>query len=307
METGESKITGYFAERSGLSASDFPIGIGDDMAQMAVGSVGSLLITTDMLLDGSHFDSACHSLEQIGYKSMAASLSDCAAMATVPFAAVVSVGLPAGFSEAALKSLHSGLLRAGEMFDCKLIGGDITSWRNEQGKLAVSVALVSKPGATAPIKRSGAKVGDIICVTGSLGASIQGKHISFTPRVKEALEISRLAAPTAMMDISDGLSTDLSHLCRSSGVGAVVYEKFIPVSQAAKEAENPLEAALNDGEDFELLFTVSKDRFQTLKKNWTMDTAITVVGEITTGGLKIVYGNGTEAELKPGGFDHIGG
>lgn len=305
LDTKESKITGYFAEKSNLNPADFPIGIGDDMAQMCFGGLDSALITADMLLDGTHFDTNVHSFEQIGYKSMAASISDCAAMATIPFAAVVSVALPKGFSPNRLKELHAGLLRSGDMFDCKLIGGDITSWQSSEGKLAVNVTMLSKPASTKPIKRSDAKVGDIVCVTGNLGGSLSSKHICFIPRVKEALEIARIASPTAMMDISDGISTDLTHLARLSGVGATIEEKLLPISQAALSSKNPLNSALSDGEDFELLFTISENDFEKLKTDWQIATPITAIGRITDNGMRIKYKDGSVDNLLPEGFDHI--
>jgi thiamine-monophosphate kinase len=305
MDTNESKMTGYFADKSKLDPADFPIGIGDDMAQMNFGGLDSALITTDMLLDGSHFDTSIHTLEEIGYKSMAASLSDCAAMASIPFAAVVAVALPKGFGSDKLKELHAGILRSGEMFNCKLIGGDITSWPDGEGKLAVNVTMLSKPAATKPVERSGAKAGDVICVTGSLGGSIKSKHTSFVPRVREALEIARIANPTAMMDISDGISTDLTHIARLSKVGAILEEKLIPFSQEALESGDPLSSALNDGEDFELLFTLSKDNWELLKSEWQMDTPLSNIGVITERDLTIRLKDGTLKKITPSGFDHI--
>ncbi len=302
MSTKEAEIVQYFAAKGKLSAAKFPIGIGDDMAQVRLTKGSSVLITTDMLLDGVHFDTKKATLEQIGYKSMAASLSDCAAMATVPVAAVVSVALPRNFSSAKLKKLHKGILTAAKKYNCPLIGGDITSWAKP---LAVSVAMLSRPGATKPVKRSTAKIGDIICVTGFLGGSIFKKHLDFKPRLGESLAIAKAGA-NAMIDISDGLSTDLNHISRLSKKGACLEADDIPVSSQAKKTANPLKAALNDGEDFELLFTISKKCFEHLKRNWLFKVKLTAIGKIVRGSsVKIKMPDGRVVELLPGGYDHL--
>lgn len=308
MAEAESRVTDYFAQKSELCSEDFPIGIGDDMAWMRFGGDGSALITTDMLLEGSHFDLAKCTLEQVGYKSMAVSLSDCAAMASVPFAAVASVGLPKGFGSEKLKELHAGILRAGREFGCSLVGGDITSWPKADDGLAVSITMLSKPGKCEPVRRTTAKAGDVICVTGALGGSLEGKHLDFTPRVKEAIRLTELVKLHSMMDISDGLSTDLTHICRLGGVGAVVEADMLPISEQAGKADDPLGAALNDGEDFELLFTLSLQEYEKLASEWDMETAITKVGVITeTSDVEIVYKDGRKELLVPGGYDHLRG
>ncbi|MEN6309041.1 MAG: AIR synthase related protein [Anaerohalosphaeraceae bacterium] len=301
--TKEDNITSWFASQSKIDPARFPIGIGDDMAQVALDGGASVLITTDMLLDGVHFDLRTATLEQVGYKSMAASLSDCAAMATIPLCAVCAVGLPKGFGQQELKALYAGLLRAGRMFDCELIGGDITAWAEPAQRLAVNVTMLSKPtGYHPPVRRNGAKKGDTICVSGPLGGSLLGKHLSFVPRVQLALEMTRIAHINAMMDLSDGISTDLNRICTQSKVGALIEAAQIPISEAARQSADPLAAALNDGEDFELLFTVAPDQWKKLESL----SDIIRVGMVTdTGRMELQWPDGQIVPLEPKGFDHL--
>jgi len=304
MSASEDEITAWFARQAKLPAADFPIGIGDDMAQIRWRGE-SVLITTDMLLDGVHFDVRRASLEQAGYKAMAVSLSDCAAMATRPVAAVVCVALPRSYGEKELKELHSGIVRAGAKYGCALVGGDITSWKNEN-PFAVSVAMISECAGGEPITRSGAKVGDCICVTGTLGGSGYGRHLEFEPRVKEAMKIAGAVKVNSMIDISDGLSSDLNRICTQSAVGAIIDARLIPVSDDARRNEDPLGSALNDGEDFELLFTLSRRECEGLLKDWDEAVAITRIGTITdTKRMQMKMADGQINELRAGGYEHL--
>ncbi len=306
MTRGEDQITTWFARQSALSGDRFPIGIGDDMAMLRLGKDASVLITTDMLLEGVHFDLKKAGLEQVGYKAMAVSLSDCAAMATQPIAAVVAVGLPADFSSQQLKQLHMGIVRAGQKHNCELIGGDITKFKSD-GPFVINVAMLSKPApGIEPVRRDSAQVDDCICVTGTLGGSLQGKHLEFDPRINEAVKIAKIVRLHAMMDISDGLSRDLPRICSQSGVGAIIEAGKIPLSDAAAKSNDPLAGALNDGEDFELLFTLSQSDCQKLLETWRDTPPITCIGTITENKDILIKSESGETKLlQAAGFDHL--
>lgn len=301
----EDAITSWFASVSQADGSMFPIGIGDDMAQVRAGADRTLLITTDMLLDGTHFDLHRCTLQQAAYKAMMASMSDCAAMATVPVCAVAAVAMPSSFGESELKELHAGLIEAGRKYGCELIGGDITKWQCSEGRFAINVTMLSKSSDYhPPVRRNGAKVGDYICVTGTLGGSIEGKHLDFDPRVNEALAITKVVKIHSMMDITDGLSTDLNRICAQSGVGAMLIAGNIPISETSLKEKVPLDCALYDGEDFELLFTLSPPEYEKLPH---LDTvSITRIGTITDSGrIDLKYSDGRIEQLTPRGYDHL--
>lgn len=228
---------------------------GDDMAILRWPSEDLLLVGVDQVLDGVHFDSAVHSARLIGGKVMNRNLSDCAAMGCLPAAAVVSAALPRSAGMEYAKELYLGMHEAGEQFGCAIIGGDTGSW---EGKLALSVTVLGRSAGVEPVRRSGARAGEKIYVTGPLGGSILGRHMRFVPRVEEGRRLAQSGRVSAMIDLSDGLSRDLGHICRESGVGAIIFGERVPVhadALAINDGRTGLEHALHDGEDYELLFT----------------------------------------------------
>jgi thiamine-monophosphate kinase len=233
------------------------IGIGDDLAALNWPRGDLLLVGVDQVLDGVHFDSAVHSPRAIGQKAMNRNLSDCAAMACLPAAATVTFALPRGIGEDYAKELFLGIMEAGDKFDCTIVGGDTASW---PGKLAITVSILGRSAGITPVGRAGAKPGDAIYVTGPLGGSILGRHMTFEPRVQLARELAANFQLHAMMDLSDGLGRDLRHICRASGVGATLQIQKIPIHpDAIQLAKNdPVVHAITDGEDYELLI-VSPD------------------------------------------------
>jgi thiamine-monophosphate kinase len=232
------------------------IGIGDDCAAVEWDGGKDVLVTTDMLLEGSCFLLDAGG-ERIGRKAMAVNLSDMAAMAGEPNSAVVSLGLPRSGGRGLAEDLYRGMHQMGDEFGVVIVGGDTNTW---DGPLTISVTLFGEPTCSGPVRRKGAEAGDWLMVTGEMGGSIVGHHLDFTPRVREAQRLHEMVKLKAMIDISDGLAADLHHLCEESGVGAEVVAERVPIRQAAREmkdAKSPLEHALGDGEDFELLFAVS--------------------------------------------------
>ncbi|MBE3097151.1 MAG: thiamine-monophosphate kinase [Planctomycetes bacterium] len=307
---GEWKLIEWIRSRTRLDPTAFPIGPGDDMALVGLGGESQCLLTVDALLEGTHFDLAKATPKQVGYKAMAVSLSDAAAMAAKPVCALAWAGLPESRGMAFAKDLSAGMAEAAEKFACPIVGGDITSWN--QPLVTVGTALVARPAGIIPIRRSGAKAGDLLFVTGELGGSVLGRHLAFTPRVTEARQLAALVTIHAMIDLSDGLSTDLGHIARESGVAAEIMADAIPISDDAKrlakeDGRAPLGHALNDGEDFELLLAVEPvDAQDLLKQNPLTSVRLTHIGRVVEGGgVSLVAPDGSRAALEPGGYEHF--
>ncbi len=285
------------------SATGLQVGIGDDAAVWQVGGK-SLLLTTDMLMEDVDFRLSETSATLIGRKAMAVNLSDIAAMAGRPLVALVAVALPKerGFEFA--RELHQGMQSIAEEFGVAIIGGDTNTWNKP---LVVTVTLIGEATDRGAVRRSGAKPGDWLFVTGSLGGSIQGKHLSFTPRIREALALHEVVDLHAMIDLSDGLSADLHHILDESGVGATLFAESIPISDIARQltdGRSPLEHALSDGEDFELLFSVSAEDGRRLVAGASA-VSTTHIGQIeSVSGCQLRTPDGLLVPLSRSGWEH---
>ena len=281
---------------------DIVRGIGDDCAVIRISRWKYLLVTIDMLLEDIDFKLKEATPYQVGWKSLACGLSDIASMGGIAKYAVISLGLPGKLSVESIDELYRGIKALARKFDVEIVGGDT----NSSKKLVIDVAVL---GFAAPDKvafRNGARPGDIICVTGTLGGSYKSKrHLTFTPRLKEARYLVSNFRITSMIDISDGLSTDLNHVAEESGVGACIYEELIPVSKDARGVN----AALNEGEDFELLFTLPiREARRLARRNLELNgVRITQIGEILNKeiGVKIIAPDGKVKDMKPKGFSHF--
>lgn len=279
------------------------LGIGDDMAVVAT-VAGNVLLACDMSLDGVHFDTLQHSYQQIGRKAVARNLSDCAAMAVRPLAVTVGLVMPRKMSESQTVELFDGIHKIAAEFDLAIAGGDTTRW---DGKLALDVAILAEayPGIQ-PVERGGARSGDRLYVSGPLGGSILGKHLSFRPRVAEAKALAAHLGDRlhAMMDISDGLSLDLWRMCEASGVGAVLDAPMLAAATSAAATElalqdgrSGLDHALSDGEDFELLIAAEGEVA-------CLGVALLPVGIVTESGLGLKGKDGRTEPLVPRGYIH---
>lgn len=280
------------------------LGIGDDAAIMQ--SSGRSLVAVDMLMEGVHFTFPEATPQLAGRKALAVNLSDIAAMAGRATAAFVAVALPRSRGMQFAQQVHEGLIELADEHNVVLAGGDTNTWK---GPLVISVTVLGEPLMAEPVCRSGAQPGDWVFVTGALGGSLpSGRHLTFPPRLDEARQISELVPINSMIDLSDGLAADIHHILKASSVGAVLYESDIPLTDAGRNSQDnrsPLEHALSDGEDFELLFTVSAEQGKKLLSAWKSKTPISHIGEIIDGsGCQLKQTNGQLKLLEPIGWTH---
>jgi thiamine-monophosphate kinase len=298
------------------------VGPGDDCAVIDVGIADQeLLFKTDAVVEGVHFTREI-AAERVGHKALARCFSDIAAMGGKPTHALVTLGLPKDYEVGFVERLYAGMVKLAERFQVSIVGGETTA---NPGSIFVSISLIGRMTGQKPVLRSGARVGDAIFVTGTLGGSIEGKHLDFEPRLVESNWLVGNFELHAMIDVSDGLATDLRHILKASGVGAEVLLSAVPVSRVARtrarEAvgyiETPpgageptpgLKAALTDGEDFELLFTVaSKDAVRLLDcwKAQFPDLPLSCVGKIIAGTELLIRDKNGIRQLAAHGYDHF--
>jgi thiamine-monophosphate kinase len=285
------------------------LGIGDDCAILGVGAPSDLLVTTDMLMDGRHFQLERDGPEAVGYKAMGVNLSDIAAMAGIPRAAVVAVALPRGIAVEVAQGLHAGMRALAGRFEVELVGGDTNAW---DGPLVISVTLLGQTTSRGAVRRAGARPGDAILITGPLGGSLfADRHLRPEPRIAEALALHESAPIHAMIDLSDGLSSDLGHILdESGGLGAILDVKAIPIhadaaAMSLRDGIPALDHALNDGEDFELCLTLSPEDADRLLAGPLSHARLYRVGEIIDKpGLRLRTDDGVRL-IEPRGFDHF--
>ncbi|HBG61387.1 MAG: hypothetical protein A2Y03_07165 [Omnitrophica WOR_2 bacterium GWF2_38_59] len=231
-----------------VCSSDVIKGIGDDTAVVKMSPKKRMLLTTDMLVEGVHFTRDM-SPEAIGYKSICCSVSDIAAMGGIPKHAVISFGADPSLELDFALRIYQGMKKAAKRFGVNIVGGDTVKSKNN----VINVALAGEADIDKVVYRDGAKAGDNIFVTGRLGGSFNsGWHLKFVPRVEESQYLVKNYKISSMIDISDGLVPDLNHVLKGSNVGAILFEKKVPLRKNAS-----IENAYYDGEDFELLFTAS--------------------------------------------------
>jgi thiamine-monophosphate kinase len=314
------------------------IGIGDDAAAYRPAADAVQLVTIDTFLEGVHFDLTYTSFSHLGWKAVAASLSDIAAMGGVPRYVLITLSIPAKVSVEMIEEFYSGAAFACKKYSCLIIGGDTAA---SPANLMVSSTVLGEAGTSGVIRRNGARVGDYICVTGHLGASMAGLKIlqrekkrfletrdpeTFQPGLepyklaiekhlmpKPRLDISGILAEHievhSMIDVSDGLASEVRHLCVEGNVGASVHEHNLPIDPltgriAAEFSDRSTDYALYGGEEYELLFTISDREYEKLER---LTGDVSIIGRVTKpeDGITLVREQGQPEALPASGWDHF--
>lgn len=323
-DLGEFGLIERIRRTAPRNAKRTPIGIGDDAAALLFSPSATLLATTDMLIEGVHFDLKTTDLYSLGWKAAAVNLSDIAAMGGVPRFCLTALGIPSSLTVGKVDEFYRGFTACIRKQGAVLVGGDTCGSRKG---LIISVTVLGEVEKKHAVTRAGARPGDLLYVTGTLGDSGAGlellkagagnqrsgtrrlieKHLRPVPRIAEGGKLASAKIASAMIDVSDGLSSDLGHLCSQSGAGAEVFADRIPLSKelrSAKALTRPaLEYALSGGEDYELLFTVPLGKIKKLK---ALQIAATEIGIITRDrSMRLIDDRGQGRTLTATGYDHF--
>ncbi len=328
-EIGEFGFIKSFANKFDPFIKENELGIGDDCAVIPLSETENYVITTDLLNEDIHFLKAEISPEELGHKSLAVNLSDIAAMGAEPKFSFLSIGIPKHISVEYLDAFMRGFYTLSEKYKLPLMGGDTTK---SVDKLVINISIVGQCKSAEMHLRSMAKAGDLICVTGTLGDSAAGlriildklerttenkalvqKHHVPEPRILEGQWLGKQKSVHAMMDISDGISSDLLHILEASEKSAIIYTEKLPISEtlqnaASKNNWNTVELASAGGEDYELLFTMSAEDLERVNKEYAtlFSENISVIGEIKEGQSGITWmKDGVEILNNKGGFNHF--
>ncbi len=297
------------------------LGIGDDAAALVPTQGFVTLITSDMLLEGVHFDLSFCDPHTLGRKSLSVNLSDVAAMGARPRHFLLGVALPKDVPLEFMDGFMAGMLEQAERFGATLVGGDTCA---SKGGLAISVTALGEQRPELVLKRSGARPGDLVCVTGTVGDAAAGlnllmrgdrdgflvaRQLDPTPRVEAGVALAEAGCVTAMIDVSDGVLQDLGHICEMSGVGARLELAKLPLSDEYRSecVEDPFALALSGGEDYELLFCVPQGRdAEAAAVCARAGVPVSVIGTVTTGsGIELTAPDGTSYRAPRRGFDHF--
>jgi thiamine-monophosphate kinase len=334
-ELGEFGLIDHITRNVSIKNASTETGIGDDAAVVSISDESSILVSTDMMLEGVHFNLMYTPLKHLGYKAVASNVSDICAMNGVAEQITVSIAVSSRFPIEALDELYEGINTACKMYNVDLVGGDTTS---SLTGLAISITVLGRAQKNEIVHRNGASEFDLLVVSGDLGAAYMGLQVlerekqvyEANPNIQPDLDghdyimerqlkpearvdvvryLKELnVVPTSMIDISDGLASEVMHLCKASNVGCRLYDEKIPIdgktSMTAIDFNlDPVTCALNGGEDYELLFTVKQDDFDKIKGNPHM----TVIGHMADAGEGIYYvdKNGAAIELQAQGWNHF--
>jgi len=296
----ELELIDEIRKRAGKAAKGLKVTIGDDCAVLHYDNERYLLWATDMLVEGTHFRLGKAPYRKIGRKAVAVNISDIAAMGGMPKYITVTLGLPGGIKQAAVRSIYDGIFSICREHNVRVVGGDT----NRSRKLIIDVSIIGFVEKERLLRRNGAKEGDLVLVTGPVRNG-KKEHLSFTPRVKEARFLTGRYKVSSMIDTSDGIAPDLGRICSESSTGCRLYEDAVPLSRGLSFAD-----ALYFGESFELLFTMDVKEARRLFldiKRFRRRFEYFVIGEITRKreGMCLIGKEGRRSALKMEGYRHL--